>query len=673
METGVCYFPEHWPRERWRTDVEAMAEAGIEYARMGEFSWGRIEEVRNEFDFEWLDEAVCLLAEYDIEVVLCTPTATPPKWLVDERPEILQRERDGTRRAFGSRRHYCFNSKVYREETERIVQTMAERYADHPAVVGWQTDNEYGCHETVRCYCDSCAQAFREWLREKYGEIGTLNEAWGNAFWSQQYGGFEEVDPPSHTVAEHHPSRLLEYYRFASDSAAAYNRVQTELLREVNDEWFLTHNFMGDFETLDALSVSTDLDLVSWDSYPTGFVQDRREDEPSADELRAGDPDQVGMNHDLYRGALDRPFWVMEQQPGDVNWPPYAPQPAEGAMRLWAHHAVAHGASVVSYFRWRRCRFGQEQYHAGLRKQDGSPDRGYHEAKQAAEEFELIGDLGPVDAPVALLCDYENWWALDIQPHAPDFDYWEHLRTYYGALRARGVQVDVVHPSTDLKEYEAVVAPALHLVDTEIAARLESYVREGGELLLGARSGVKDRYNKLWNQPAPGPLSELVGATVDQHESLCEPIETRVSYDGAEYDYRTWAEWLDTSEALVEGKHRSGVGEGQSAITQNAIEDGHATYCGVWPESDLADAIVSELLDSAEIEWSERLPDGVRIAERDGHVWITNFTGEPVRVDADGEWIVGDGEIEPFGVGVIRSSLGDLGLPSYSSNAETSS
>ncbi|MCH7662213.1 MAG: beta-galactosidase, partial [Euryarchaeota archaeon] len=371
MEIGVCYFPEHWPRERWRTDVEAMAEAGIEYVRMGEFSWGRIEEERNEFDFEWLDEVVCLLAEYDIKVVLCTPTATPPKWLVDEHPEILQRERDGTRRAFGSRRHYCFNSRVYREETERIVQTMAERYVDHPAVVGWQTDNEYGCHGTVRCYCDDCAQAFREWLREKYGEIGTLNEAWGNAFWSQQYNGFEEIDPPRQTAAEHHPSRLLEYYRFASDSVVSFNRLQTELLREANDEWFLTHNFMGDFETLDAFSVSEDLDLVSWDSYPTGFVQDRREDEPSADELRAGDPDQVGMNHDLYRGALDRPFWVMEQQPGDVNWPPYAPQPAEGAMRLWAHHAVAHGASVVSYFRWRRCRFGQEQYHAGLRKQDG--------------------------------------------------------------------------------------------------------------------------------------------------------------------------------------------------------------------------------------------------------------------------------------------------------------
>ena len=256
-----------------------------------------------------------------------------------------------------------------------------------------------------------------------------------------------------------------------------------------------------------------------------------------------------------------------------------------------------------------------------------------------------------------MLHDYENWWALDIQPHAPDFDYWEHLRAYYRAFRARGVQVDVVHPSTQFGKYEAVVAPALHLVNTEIVTRLESYVREGGELFFGARSGVKDPYNKLWNRPAPGPLSNLVGATVDQHESLREPIETRVSHKGMEYEYRTWAEWLTPEAGEPLGTYESGVAAGRAAIVRNAAGDGHATYCGVWPESDLADALVSELLDSAEIERTERLPEGVRIAERDGHTWITNFTGEPVCVDAGGKWIVGNGEVEPFGVGVVRSRL----------------
>lgn len=662
MAIGTCYFPEHWPRERWERDVKAMRSAGIEYARMGEFSWGRLEPARGEFEFEWLDVAIDLLADHGIETVLCTPTATPPKWLVDERPAIHQEEADGTVREFGSRRHYCFNSPAYREETERVVRRLAARYADHPAVVGWQTDNEYGCHGTVRCYCESCARAFREWLRGRYGSIEALNEAWGTAFWSQQHASFEEVDPPRHTVDEHHPSRLLDYYRFANDSVVSYNRLQTELLRKANAEWFITHNFMGDFETLDAFSVSEDLDLVSWDSYPTGFVQDRRMGDPTADELRAGDPDQVGLNHDLYRGALDRPFWVMEQQPGDVNWPPYAPQPAEGAMHLWAHHAVAHGASVVSYFRWRRCLSGQEQYHAGLRRADGSPGRGYGEAKRAATEFERIGELAPVDASVALLHDYESWWALDIQPHAPDFDYWEHLRTYYRALRARGVQVDIVPPERALEGYEAVVAPVLHLVEADLANDLEQYVDNGGELLLGARSGVKDRYNKLRDDPAPGPLTALVGATVDQHESVPEALETRVSYRGEGFEYRTWGEWLAPDGGGTLGVHESGVGEGRPAIVRNTVGNGHVTYCGVWPERLLAAALVSDLLDSAGVAHTARLPEGVRVAERDGLTWITNFTGEPVRVDSDGDWIVGDSTVEPYGVGVIRAAATSIGV-----------
>ena len=267
---------------------------------------------------------------------------------------------------------------------------MTERYADSPHVAGWQTDNEYGCHGTVRCYCEDCAAAFREWLAEKYGDVETLNEAWGTTFWSQQYHSFAAVEPPGPTPADHHPSRLLDYYRFCNDSVVEYNRLHADLVREADADWFVTHNFMGDFASLDAYSLADDLDFLGWDSYPTGFVQDRRPGVATEDELRAGDPDEVGINHGLYRGAKRAPFWVLEQQPGDVNWPPHAPQPGEGAMRLWAHHAVAHGADAVLYFRWRRCRQGQEQYHAGLRKQDGSPDLGGYDAAVVAADPDTL-------------------------------------------------------------------------------------------------------------------------------------------------------------------------------------------------------------------------------------------------------------------------------------------
>jgi beta-galactosidase len=665
MTVGVCYFPEHWPRERWETDVAQMAEAGLEYVRMGEFSWSRLEPRRGAFDFEWLDRAVELVGDHGMQAVLCTPTATPPKWLVDERPDILQEEPDGTTREFGSRRHYCFNAESYREETERVVSRMVDHYEDNPHVAGWQTDNEYGCHRTVRCYCDDCAAGFRDWLRERYGSVDVLNEEWGTTFWSQRHADFGEVDPPRHTPAEHHPSRLLDYYRFASDSVVDYNRLQTDIIRATDDDWFVTHNFMGDFPTLDAFDVSEDLDFAAWDSYPTGFVQDRRPGEPATWELRAGDPDQVGRNHDLYRGASGGPFWVMEQQPGDVNWPPYAPQPADGAMRLWAHQAVAHGADAVLYFRWRRCREGQEQYHAGLRKQDGSPDRAYDEATTAASELaDLTADLGPVDAPVALLHEYDSEWAIDIQPHAPDFDYWDYVGTYYAALRRRGVQIDVVPPDADLEGYDAVVAPTVHLADASLADRLTAFVEDGGELLVGARSGVKDRANKLPDAPAPGPLADLVGATVARHESIPETIETSLTYRDEPYQYRTWAEWLSPDDAAVVATYDSGEAEGASAVVRASRGAGDVHYCGVWPTDDLADALVEAVLDEAGVERTERLPDGVRLSERDGTVWVTNFTDQPVTVDApaDADWRLGGETVGAYEVSVVAAGLSALSV-----------
>lgn len=285
-------------------------------------------------------------------------------------------------------------------------------------------------------------------------------------------------------------------------------------------------------------------------------------------------------------------------------------------MRLWAHHAVGHGADVVSYFRWRRCRQGQEQYHAGLRKADGSPDRGYADARRAADEFADLPAADGVDAPIALLHDYDDCWAIGIEPHAPDFDYWEHLGAYYRALRARGVTVDVVHPRSDLSGYSAAVAPTLHLADADLATHLKAYVDAGGHLLLGVRSGYKDPFHKLHDEPAPGPLAALVGATVDRHESLPETMETTVAYDGSEYAYRTWAEWLAPEVATGRGEHASGLADRACAIVERDVVDGSVAYYGVWPGKGLADALVVDLLERAGVEAVDRLPDGVRLAER---------------------------------------------------------
>ncbi|ESP87074.1 beta-galactosidase [Candidatus Halobonum tyrrellensis] len=672
MNVGVCYFPEHWPAERAEADVERMAEAGIEYVRMGEFAWSRFEPEPGEFEFDWLERAVDLVGEYGMQAVLCTPTAAPPKWLVDEHPDILQAEADGTTRQYGGRRHYCFNSPTYRRETRRIVGALAERFADHPAVAGWQTDNEYGCHGTLRCYCDDCASAFRGWLRETYGDVETLNGRWGTAFWSQELNSFAQADPPRHTAADHHPSRLLDYYRFCSDSAVEYNRIQTRLLREADDDWFVTHNFMSHYGELDAYDVCADLDFASWDSYPTGHVQERREHVSEA-EYRAGNPDNLGLDHDLYRSATGEPFWVMEQQPGDINWPPYSPQPAAGAMRLWAQYAAAHGADVVSYFRWRRCLTGQEQYHAGLLERDGEPDAGYHDASDAAAEFDDIGgerdaddgeSLAVPDADVALLHSYDDLWALGIEPMTPDFDYWLHVETYYAALRERSVGVDVVRPTADLSGYDAAVAPSLYLADDDLADALGSYVEGGGELLVGMRSGVKDPYNKLHDAPQPGPLATLVGATVDDHESVPDSLESGVVVDGERFDARVWNEWLSPADdgAEVVARYDGGRADGEAAVVRNAVGEGAATYVGTWPGEELARTLVGDVLDRAGVETTDPLPAGVRLANRGGLTWVANFSADPVPVDApDGAtWHVGDDAVDPYDVAVTDAAPSSL-------------
>jgi beta-galactosidase len=333
-------------------------------------------------------------------------------------------------------------------------------------------------------------------------------------------------------------------------------------------------------------------------------------------------------------------------------------------MRLWAHHATAHGADAVLYFRWRRCRQGQEQYHAGLRKQDGSPDRGYRDAATAASELADV-DADHVDAPVALLHDYEDWWAIDAQPHAPEFDYWEHARTYYRALRARGVQVDIVHPETDLSGYAAVVAPSLHLADDERAVHLREFVEGGGELLLGARSGVKTPSNQLHEELAPGPFADLAGVRVDQHESYPADVDLAVETEAGSRAVSVWSEWLVPDEDTeTVATHTTDLAAGTPAVTRAPTDGGSVVYCGVWPGADLADELVSGVLSRAGVATTDRLPDGVRVNERDGLTWVSNFTNDPIAVDApdDADFRVGESSLDGFDAAVVEATASDLSV-----------
>lgn len=658
FQLGVCYYPEHWPEERWAADAHLMRAAGLSIVRIGEFAWKQMEPAEGSFDFGWLDRAIDTLAAEGLKILLGTPTPTPPAWLVRAHPEILQVGADGHTRQFGSRRHCCANSPIYREYTQRIVTRLAERYANHPAVVGWQIDNEFGCHDTARCYCRRCVEAFRRWLENRYQTIEALNEAWGAVFWSQGYNDWREIEPPHLTVTEPNPSHVLDYYRFASDSWVDYERLQVSILRRYAPGAPISHNYMGNFPDLDYHRLAEPLDWVTWDSYPTGYQEKMGKQaylpgEPQPDlAYDVGDPYITGFCHDLTRGIKRAPHWVMEQQCGNVNWADYNTGVRPGTPRLWTWHALTKGANAVVYFRWRAVRFGQEQMHSGLRNHDASAAVGYNDVCAMLSERELMDAISsePLEPQVAILSDYNDLWALQLQPHRKEFHYQRLQFVYYGALQRLGIQTDVVSPQVDLSRYRLVIAPTVFLVDEQLTAKLRAYVENGGTLLLGIRSGFKTTSNVVTDLPLPGLLRPLAGATVATWHALPPDIaySFRSAIPGLDGKARLWVEELlplpydqpDGQNAQELATYTHGPFTGRTALVQNPLGKGEVYYLGFYPALEQARVLLAWLAERCEVERIAELPEGVVAARRGHYTLLLNFTEETQPAQVNGQTVL---------------------------------
>lgn len=632
---GASWYPEQWPEARWDADLALMRRANFTVVRVGEFAWARLEPSDGRFDFAWLDRAIAAAARHGIRVVIGTPTAAPPIWLTEAHPDILRVNEDGSVEGHGERRQFSFASATYRRYATRIAAELAKRYGRNPAVVGWQIDNEIG----VPSFDREAKALWARWLSARYGNIEALNKRWTTQYWSQHYDRFDQI--PLKSKGPQNPALLLDFRRFASAVWADYVGVQAAAIRAHADRrQFVTTNSTAWNNNFDQFLVHRDLDIAAWDDY-----------------VPNGRPDWTAnaLHHDLVRGYKGRNFWVMEAQPGRVDWAPLNRSLEPGQVREIAWQAVGHGGDAVIYWQWRSAYNGQEQYHGTLLGPDGEPMPIYSEIAQTGAEFAVaakhLADTTVPRAEIALIYSQDSRWAIENERHSRDYDPVSVLKDWYRPFAEAGHAVDVVPPDGDLSGYRLVMAPNLNLLDETTAARLATYVRSGGHLVLGARSGMKDADNGLWRQRQPGPLSELLGARVDYYYPLDEPIT--ISGTSFAATARTWAEVLDPRLTDVETVARYTGGSawliGKPGIVSRSAGSGGITYVGAMLDIEGQHRLTAWLTSRAALSAPIVKPRaGLEVMERHNsrtrYLIIINHSdlSVPVALPANGKAILGD-------------------------------
>ena len=641
-ELGVCYYPEHWPEEMWITDAENMIKNGISWVRIAEFAWSRIEPSSGVFDWNWLDKIVDILGSNGLKIVMCTPTATPPKWLVDQMPDMVAIDENGQARKFGSRRHYSFSHIGYQKESQRITKAVAERYGQNNFVKAWQTDNEFGCHETTYSWCLSALREFRIWLEKKYQNIDDLNKSWGNVFWSMEYRSFEEIELPNLTVTEANPSHNFDFRKFSSDQVKNFNYQQVKILNDYSPGRPISHNFMGHFTEFDHREICEDLNIAAWDSYPLGFLQNMqtiaREDKKLLEDCyNIGDPDFQSYHHDLYRG-MGR-LWIMEQQPGPVNWARYNPIPIAGAVRMWTWEAFAHDAEVVSYFRWRQAPFAQEQMHAGLMYRNNTPAIGSHEAMQVSNEIQMLNLPETQKSEIALLHDYEACWITELDGQTEDFHYTRLMIDFYKSVRVNGGSLDIVGKKADFTGYKLIIVPSFVHLETDTFKKM---VSSGAKILAGPRTGIKNR-----NFQIPENLSlEGLGYKVKRVDALPYELPVEVEWKGQKGKLHVWREQGDSS----------GISEGKSEDGFPVITSGNqGSYLCGWPDEALLSSIMKEQMTMAGLK-PITLPEYLRVRRRGDLLFFTNYGKKNVDIpDAfQGEILLGSKNMKQTDVTILK-------------------
>ncbi|MFI2297188.1 beta-galactosidase [Isoptericola sp. NPDC019571] len=660
---GGDYNPEQWPRDVWDEDVRLMKEAGVGMTTVGVFSWSVLEPQDGVFDFAWLDDVMDRMHGAGIAVDLATPNAAPPPWMAQSFPESMMVERDGTRMDTGSRGHFCPSSPVYRDRSRRIARALAERYGDHPALAMWHVGNEYH----AQCFCDRCDERFRDWLQEKYGSLPELNRRWVTAVWSQQYSSWEQVHLPKPVRGRVNPARELDYSRFNSDLQLELFCHERDLLHAITPDVPVTTNFFQGHSLNDYHRWGAEVDVVSFDSYPD-----------------PGSPDaapRAALHHDLMRSVGGgQPWLLLEQAAAGVSqWKRnYVKKP--GRMRLDSYQSVARGADSVMFFQWRAAAAGQEKFHSAILPHGGTQSRSWREVSHLGNELPRISEVvgARTDADVAIVWDWENWWAVEGCFHpANDFSHAQVLLEHYTALWKRNIATDVVTLSSDLSRYKVLVVPNQYLVSAEQRAALRDFVEGGGHVLVSYFSGIVDQDDQVIAGGYPGGLRDVIGGHVLELSPMLPEDDVSIRAVGGQdllpenFTGRAnrWQDDLIAEGASVVAEYQGGYLDGVPAIVDHRLGAGRCVYLGTTlDEVSFAD-VLGGVLDGAGIAPVHAAPEGVEAAERVGdrqrYLFLLNHAGAPatVRLERAGTdvltgtaWEAGqDLPIGPAGVVVLAS------------------
>lgn len=639
---GGDYNPEQWDEATHQEDLRMFKIAGIDIATINVFSWAKNQPDEVTYHFEWLDELIDSLYESGVYVCLATSTGAHPAWMATKYPDVLRVDRDGRKRKFGGRHNSCPNSPTYRLYSERIASKLAERYQDHPAVLVWHVSNEYG----GECYCDNCERAFRVWLKQRYQNLDTLNKAWNTAFWGHTFYDWDEIVLPSNLSEEWGERRTnfqgisLDYSRFNSDSMLACYKMEYDAIKRYIPDSVVTTNLMGFFKQLDYFKWAKHMDIVSWDSYPSLTTP----------------PSETAMANDLMRGLKDgMPFMLMEQTPSQQNWQPYNSLKRPGVMRLQSYQTVAHGADTVMFFQLRRSIGACEKYHGAVIEHVGHENtRVFREVTQLGQELAKLGDRtidSRVESKVAILFDWENWWAIE-KSSGPSvaLNYVEQIHKYYAAFYRQNIQVDMISVDTDLSSYEVVVAPVLYMVKPGFANKLETFTKNGGTFVTTFFSGVVNENDLVTVGGYPGELRDLLGIWVEEIDALFPDQKNKMIVKNAygklsgEYECGLLCDLLHTEGAEVIAEYGEDFYQGMPSLTRNVFGLGEAYYVASDPEISFLDGLVDKIAADKGIEQTLVTPDGVEVSRRvkDGisYLFVLNFNKEACSYD------LGDVQVE---------------------------